>query len=106
MDNENSIVQKAWVETALSIAAGLSFYILCMILPLVGPAGSRVAHAAKNRATFLAVLAVTLILSVSTVYVRLQRRRTAGGSLPVFGMVLSGLSLLLLLGVLSNMLAI
>ena len=68
------ILKLALPAAALAIAAGFSFYVLCMVLPLVGPAGSRVPHAARNRATFLMVLLITLVLAGASTYVALQRR--------------------------------
>ena len=55
-----------------SILAGLFFFYLCMLLPLVGPAGSRQAHAAQNQTLFMSILGVTFLLSVSAGL--LQRR--------------------------------
>ena len=55
-----------------SILAGLFFFYLCMLFPLVGPAGSRQAHAAQNQTLFMSILGVTFLLSVSAGL--LQRR--------------------------------
>ena len=88
---------KAAMERMLAIAAGFSFYVLCMILPLVGPTGSRVPHAPKNRATFLSVLMLTLILSGSSVFLAFQRRQVAGGALPWFSLGLSAVCIVFLL---------
>jgi uncharacterized membrane protein YidH (DUF202 family) len=82
--NDDTTIQKPSLGSALAIAAGFSFYILCMILPLVGPTGSRVPHAAKNKATFLTVLMVTLILAGASAYVAIKRRGESGGRLPYF----------------------
>jgi len=94
---DKTSIQKPIWETVLAIAAGFSFYVLCMILPLVGPAGSRVAHAAKNQMTFLTVLAVTLALAGASVYMALRRRRREGGRLPLFCISLGVLCILFLL---------
>ena len=83
-DNENSPIQKPVLGSALAIASGFSFYVLCMVLPLVGPAGSRVPHAAKNKATFLSILFITLLLACASAYIAMQRRRQTGGRLPLF----------------------
>ncbi len=103
--NENNMIQKP-LGTALAIAAGFSFYILCMILPMVGPTGSRVAHAAQNKATFLSVLVLTLALAGASAYVSLQRRKTEGGSLPFFPLGLCIVCLLFFVIVLANGFAI
>ncbi len=84
MRNENNILPKRTLETALSIVAGFSFYILCMILPMVGPAGSRVPHAMINKVTFVLILMLTLGLSVAAVYLSAKRRKRDGGRLARF----------------------
>ena len=55
------------VGATLSILAGLAFFLLCMLLPLVGPAGSKVEHASENEMIFLSWLGITLLLSVASV---------------------------------------
>ena len=95
------------METALTIAAGFSFYLLCMILPLVGPAGSRVPNAAKNKATFLSVLVLTLVLAVASTYSALQRRKKDGdGALPRFSIGLCVVCVLFLVILFMNGFAI
>jgi hypothetical protein len=75
----------------------LSFFFLCMILPLVGPAGSRVDHAAQNKAVFLLVLLVTFSLAGLSTYSKLGRRKIDGSALPKFSFVLCGVCILTLL---------
>lgn len=104
--DNNNLIQKPALETALAIAAGLSFYMLCMILPLVGPAGSRVPHAARNATTFVTVLVITLILSGASTYVSLQRRKAEGGPLPLFSISVGTISILFLVILLTNGFAI
>ncbi len=70
--------------TILAVASGLMFFFLCMILPLVGPAGSRVEHAGQNQAVFLLVLFSTFALAAAATYSKLGRRKVDGGSLPWF----------------------
>jgi len=89
--SNHTVNRKSASSTALAVASGFSFYILCMILPLVGPSGSRVEHAGQNKATFLIVLLVTLGLSIASMCVSLQRRREEGGAFPRFA---SGLCIL------------
>lgn len=105
-DQDNTSAQRPVLGTALAIAAGFSFYVLCMVLPLVGPSGSRVAHAAKNRSTFLGVLAVTLLLSAASTYVALKRRKTEGGPLPFFSIGVGVVSFLFFILTLFNGFAI
>jgi uncharacterized membrane protein YidH (DUF202 family) len=104
--DRNNMIQKSALGTALAIASGFSFYILCMILSLVGPAGSRVPHAAKNKATFLSVLMVTLVLSGASVYVSVKKQKEQGGSLPRFPIGLCVTCILILFVVLFNGFAI
>ena len=68
--------------TILAVASGLSFFFLCMILPLVGPSGSKVAHAAQNKAAFLGVLLVTFLLAAAAAYSKMIRRRVDGCARP------------------------
>ncbi len=83
--NEDQSTRKPAWSTALAVAAGFSFYVLCMILPLVGPSGgSRVEHTAKNKATFLMVLFTTLVLAAASTYVSLKRKKEDGTALPRF----------------------
>lgn len=104
--NKDNTEQKPVLGTALAVASGFSFYILCMILPLVGPAGSRVEEAGKNRATFLTVLFITLILSGASCYVALKRRREEGEPFPKFSTGLLAVCLCVLVIVLFNGFAI
>lgn len=70
----------------LAVISGLSFYLLCMMLSLVGPAGSSVEHADRNRYAFAAVLLVTLLLSALAVVSKLGCRSRRGGALPWFSL--------------------
>ena len=85
MGNNNSNVETVptpLAGTILSVASGLSFFLLCMILPLVGPSGSKVAHAAQNKMAFLGVLLVTFLLAALAGYSKMMRRKAVGGALP------------------------
>jgi hypothetical protein len=53
-----------------------------MILTFVGPAGSKVPHAAQNKSAFLSILMLTLVLAGLSVYSKLGRRRFDGSPLP------------------------
>ena len=76
------------VGTALSILAGLAFFLLCMLLPLVGPAGSQVEHASKNETIFLSWLSVTLGLSIASVLSRWKRVREENAPRPMYSLLL------------------
>jgi small-conductance mechanosensitive channel len=92
----SEILATPLVGTVLAVASGLSFFFLCMILPLVGPAGSKVAHAAKNKMAFLSVLMVTFLLAVLASYSKVGRRNIEGGPLPWFSMGLCAICILTL----------
>ena len=85
-------VPSLFLSRALLLAAGISFFLLCMSMPLVGPAGSRVPNAAQNRAAFLSVLAVTFLLSVLSAVTALRARK-AHPELP-FPRLATGLAVL------------
>jgi hypothetical protein len=104
--NEESILARPEVGTALTIASGLSFLFLCMILPLVGKAGAQTAHYGKNFAAFLAVLFITGGLAGLAVYAKLLRRRQDASPLPKFSLSILGLSLLLLIALIAGLLKI
>lgn len=102
MDNkENTLTDKLLFHplagNILAVAAGLSFFFLCMILPLVGPAGSRVEHAGKNKAAFIFVLLVTLILAAASTYSKLGCRKIHGGGLPWFSLGLGAVCIITLI---------
>lgn len=96
----------AGAGTALTIAAGLSFLFLCMILPLVGKAGVKTVHARENFLAFLGVLLLTLTLSVAATAAKLHRRRIDRSPMPWMSITLTGLCLLLLVSLLTGLLHI
>ncbi|RKX45499.1 MAG: hypothetical protein DRP64_04630 [Verrucomicrobia bacterium] len=111
MDNEENhsydgLLFRPRTGTILAVVSGLSFFFLCMILPLVGPSGSKVAHAAQNKAAFLGVLMVTFLLAALASYSKIGRRKIAGGSLPYYSLVLSAVCILTLCVLLVNGFAI
>ncbi|MEN7972633.1 MAG: hypothetical protein ABFR47_02240 [Verrucomicrobiota bacterium] len=94
------IISRPLTGNILAVAAGLSFFFLCMILPLVGPAGSKVEHAGKNKAAFLSVLLLTFLLGVLASFSKIVRRKIDGGPLPYYSLglcVICFLTLLVLL---------
>jgi hypothetical protein len=105
-DNNTPILFRPATGSALAFSAGLSFYLLCMIMPLVGPSGSRVEHHAKNLSAFLFMLFLTFGLSAAASWSKLQCRRTHGGALPWFSLGLCTLCLITLTILLFNGFAI
>ena len=107
MENKNtSILFRSATGSALAFSAGLSFYLLCMIMPLVGPAGSRVEHHGRNQAAFLFVLFLTFALAGAAAWSKLERRKVHGGGLPWFSLGLCVVCLLTLIILLFNGFAI
>ena len=103
------------VGNLLSIAAGLSFLVLCMILPLVGPAAMRgsgspgataVPHARANFLMFLGVLLLSLALSALAIFSKIDRRKKDGSPLPVYTIGLFVLLLFLLIALFMGLLEI
>lgn len=94
------------VGTTLAVAAGLSFFFLCMILSLVGPSGSKAPDAAQNRGVFLGVLLVTFLLAATAAYFKMQWRRREGGALPYWSLGLCAVCVATLFVLLTNGFAI
>lgn len=94
------------VGSALTVLSGLSFLFVCMILPLVGKAGSVTVHARENYVAFAATLAASLVLAVLATLSKLQRRKLDQSPWPVFSVVLTGLTGLLLVALLLGLLRI
>lgn len=92
--------------TTLTILAGISFQVTCILLPLVGPSGAVTPHAQKNFITFLAVLMVTLLLSLAATTSKLARREIDESPFPILSTTLSALSVLLLLALFMGLLKI
>ncbi len=113
------------VGTVLTVAAGLAFQFLCMVLPLVGKAGMHPdreyavrgmlnvpgphgfdSYVLQNRITFLVVLFVALALAVAATISRLQRRKMDGGPFPKFSAILAACCMGLLLAHVTGLLQI
>ncbi len=96
-NNRTSILFRPATGSALAFSAGISFYLLCMVMPLVGPAGSRVEHHDRNLAAFLFVLFLTLALAGVASWSKLVCRKERGGPLPWVSLGLCALCLLTLI---------
>ena len=88
--SDNGILFRPLTGTILAVASGLSFFFLCMILPLVGPSGSRVEHAGKNKAAFIFVLLLTFALAAASTWSKLGCRKKNAGPLPWLSLGLIG----------------
>jgi hypothetical protein len=68
---------------ALACLGVLFFFFLCMLLPLVGPAGSRTVHYwPQNFLTFLGVLLLAIASSALGTWSKLRRREREAGAYP------------------------
>lgn len=94
------------VGSFLAVVAGLSFLWLCMLLPLVGKAGAVTPFARQNYFVFLGFLLLTLALCGIAIGSKMMRRRRDGSPPPLFTMGLAGISGLLLVALLANLLAL
>ena len=79
------------VGDTLTIAAGVLFLLLCMMLPLVGPAAAHgsgspgattAEHFGRNQTAFMVMLIVTLSVAGFATVVKLIVRRSLGGRIP------------------------
>lgn len=93
------------VGDVLTVAAGVLFLVLCMMLPMVGPAAAHgsgspgattAEHFASNRTAFLAMLILTLIVAGVATLSKLTARRVAGGRLPYIALGIDAACLALL----------
>lgn len=95
-----------WVGTLLTTLSGLSFLLVCMILPLVGKAAQLTTHAKQNRQAFLAVLLISTVLAALASWAKILRRRVDRSPLPAFSLILLALCVLLLAALFANLLQI
>ncbi len=100
--SNDGVLFRPLTGTILAVASGLSFFFLCMILPLVGPAGSRVEHAGKNKAAFLVVLLITFLLGALASYSKMIRRKSDGTPLPYYSLGLCVVCILTFFVLLAN----
>lgn len=104
--NSAGVLTSPAVGTGLTIASGVSFLVLCMILPLVGQAAANTPYYAKNKSAFMAICLLSLLLAVLAVVSKLARRKIDGSPLPLLSILLSAACLVLLLAALTDLLSI
>lgn len=92
--------------TFLTVLSGLSFLVVCVLLPLVGPAGAATPFAAENRRAFALYVVLSLLFSLGAIVSKLTRRRIDRSPLPVSSLALCGLNLFLLVALVSGLLSI
>ena len=94
------------VGSTFTILSGVTFLFVCMLLPLVGKAGTVVPNAEKNYKAFLAAVLLSMAMGVLATISKLERRKIDASPLPLFSLLLSGLSTLLLVALLLGLLKI
>ena len=81
------------VGSFFTILSALSFYLVCMILPLVGPAAAHgsgspgattSANYHQNFVAFLTVLLISLALAVLALISKLERRKIDQSPFPLY----------------------
>jgi predicted transporter len=75
--------------STLTVLSGLSFLLVCMLLPMVGPAGAATPHAARNHQVFSTILLLALVLSGFAIASKIARRRRDQSPPPWLSMTLS-----------------
>ena len=97
---------KPIVGSVLTGTAGVFFFFTCMLLPLVGPAGSRAPDADKNQLAFLGVLGLTFLLAALATGLKIMRRREDQSPFPVWSLGLCAVCTILFILQLTGLLAI
>ncbi|MFT7512636.1 MAG: hypothetical protein ACI9QL_001844, partial [Candidatus Omnitrophota bacterium] len=77
--------------------AGVFFYIVCMLLPMVGPSGGQTVHYQANFLTFLAVTLIALGFSVAALKFKLERRKRDQSPFPLVSAGFTAVYVVLLL---------
>lgn len=104
--NLKILLQKPAVGSVLTVAAGISFFFNCMLLPLVGRAGSNAPHADKNRLAFLLVLGVTFMLAALATWSKLVRRADDKSPFPYWSLGLCAVCAVLFVLLMTGLLAV
>jgi hypothetical protein len=99
-------LQKPVAGSALTVAAGISFFINCMLLPLVGRAGSSAPHAGKNQVAFLAAVGLTFALALLATWSKMARRADDKSPLPIWSLGLCAICVVLFVLQLTGLLAV
>ncbi len=102
----DKIFQNPITGSVLTVMSGLSFFFTCMLLPLVGPAGSRAPDAGKNQIAFLGVLGLTFLLAALATGLKTARRKEDQSPLPIWSLGLCAVCVLLFILQLNGLLAI
>jgi len=101
-----AFLRKPDIGGALAVAAGVAFFFNCVLLPLVGRAGSSAPHAGKNRLAFLAVLGLTFALAALATWSKLLRRSEDKSRLPYWSLALCGICVAIFILLMAGRLAV
>jgi uncharacterized membrane protein YidH (DUF202 family) len=100
------LMKKPVVGSVLTVAAGISFFFNCMLLPLVGRAGSTSPNADKNQLAFMAVLGLTFTLAALATWSKMMRRSEDKSPLPYWSLGLCAICAVLCILLLTGLLAV
>jgi hypothetical protein len=101
------------VGSFFTILSAVSFYMMCMILPLVGPAAAHgsgspgattAAHYHQNFMFFLTVLLISLALAVLALISKMERRKIDQSPFPLYSTGLCAVCVFLVIALLTGML--
>ena len=90
-------ISKPSVGSLFSILSSISFFVLCMLLPLIGPAGSKVEHNLENKMLFLFFLIISIIFVLTAFISKKLQLKDGGLHIPIYLIVLLILNILILL---------
>jgi hypothetical protein len=102
------------VGSIFTILSAVSFYLLCMILPIVGPAAAHgsgspgattAEHYQQNFVVFLVVLLISLTLAVLALISKLKRRKIDQSPFPLYSAGLCVVCVFLVFALFSGMLS-
>ena len=94
------------VGSILTVMAGGAFFFTCMLLPLVGRAGSSAPTSDLNQITFLGVLGLTFLLSPLATGSKMIRRSEDQSPLPIWSIGLCAVCVCLFVLQVSGLLAL
>lgn len=103
---QSSRLAQPEVGSLLTILSGLSFLVVCMILPLVGKAGVKTVHYQANWSAFAVALSVCTMFSVLAFRSKSIRSRIDGSPKPKLSALLVFFCGLLWIALLSGLLKI
>lgn len=101
------------VGSFFTILSALSFYLVCIVLPLVGPAAAHgsgspgattSANYHQNFVTFLTVLLISLTLAVLALISKLERRKIDQSPFPLYSAGLCAVCVFLVFALFTGML--